>query len=186
MSFIHASAGLRSDTLKITVICKESLDILEDITGKKVTSYRAPGFSITESCKWAFEILLDAGIENDSSVFPAERIHGGFPSFPGNNPSLIRVNNRTLREFPINIKHFFGKNLVFSGGGYFRLFPYALIKSWTNESGYIMSYLHPRDFDTGQPVLQDLPAGRKFRSYVGLKKAEKNSPGGLMISGLLI
>lgn len=151
---------------------RESLAILEDITGKKVTSFRAPGFSINERCKWAFEILMEAGIENDSSVFPAERMHGGFPSYPGDHPSLIAINNRTLREFPINIKHVMGRNLVFSGGGYFRLFPYNFIRNWTLQSNYVMSYLHPRDFDFEQPVIENLPAARKFRSYVGLKQAE--------------
>ncbi|HEX2968408.1 MAG TPA: polysaccharide deacetylase family protein [Bacteroidales bacterium] len=152
---------------------KESISILEDITGKKVRSYRAPGFSITEKCKWAFEILLEAGIENDSSVFPAERIHGGFPSYKANHPSLIKINNGTLREFPVNIKQVMGKKFVFSGGGYFRLFPYSFIKSWTAESNYVMSYLHPRDFDYEQPVIKNLPVTRKFRSYVGLKHSER-------------
>lgn len=33
----------------------------------------------------------------------------------------------------------------------------------------MMSYFHPRDFDTGQPVVQSLPLKRKFKSYVGIK-----------------
>lgn len=151
----------------------ESLNLLEDIIGKKVVSYRAPGFSITEKCKWAFEILLDAGIENDSSIFPAERIHGGFPSYPGSTPSLIRASNGKLREFPVNVKRILGRNLVFSGGGYFRAIPYSLIRSWTEASNYVMSYMHPRDLDSEQPVIKGLSAGRRFRSYVGLKNAEK-------------
>ncbi len=36
-----------------------------------------------------------------------------------------------------------------------------------------MSYLHPRDFDPKQPTIKDLPLNRKFKSYVGLKGAEK-------------
>jgi len=34
-----------------------------------------------------------------------------------------------------------------------------------------MSYFHPRDFDAGQPMLPQLPAMRKFKSYLGLKGA---------------
>ena len=45
--------------------------MLEDITGKKVECFRAPGFSIRESEGWAFEILADLGIKYDCSVFPA-------------------------------------------------------------------------------------------------------------------
>ena len=32
-----------------------------------------------------------------------------------------------------------------------------------------MAYLHPRDFDTDQPVIKELSWPRKFKSYVGLK-----------------
>lgn len=66
-----------------------------------------------------------------------------------------------------------GKHIIFSGGGYFRLFPYSLIKYWSKNSDYIMSYLHPRDFDPGQPMIEELSKIRKFKSYVGLTTAEK-------------
>ena len=36
---------------------EKSIKTLEDCTGKKYTSFRAPGFSITENNKWAFEVL---------------------------------------------------------------------------------------------------------------------------------
>ena len=49
---------------------KEALEIISNITGEKVKSYRAPCFSITESCSWAFDILVENGIEIDCSVFP--------------------------------------------------------------------------------------------------------------------
>jgi peptidoglycan-N-acetylglucosamine deacetylase len=64
---------------------------------------------------------------------------------------------------------FLNKSIVFSGGGFFRLFPYNLIKKWTSDSDYVMTYFHPRDFDKGQPMLQHLPLLRKFKSYYGLK-----------------
>ena len=32
-----------------------------------------------------------------------------------------------------------------------------------------MSYFHPRDFDDTQPMIEDLSAIRKFKSYYGLK-----------------
>ena len=35
-----------------------------------------------------------------------------------------------------------------------------------------MSFIYPRDLDAGQPMLEGLPATRKFKSYVGLKGAE--------------
>jgi len=71
----------------------------------------------------------------------------------------------------MNTHKFLNRNIVFSGGGFFRLFPYLLIKKWTGESPYVMSYFHPRDFDYGQPMLHQLPLIRKFKSYYGLKGA---------------
>ena len=34
-----------------------------------------------------------------------------------------------------------------------------------------MSYLHPRDFDFEQPVINELSSMRRFKSYVGLRSA---------------
>lgn len=150
-----------------------SIKTLEDISGKKVKYFRAPGFSIREDNKWAFEVIAEQGIEVDCSVFPTSRAHGGFPSYQNPVPSLIKYNGIILKELPINFSTIAGKPVIFSGGGYFRLFPYLLIKHWTKQSDYVMSYLHPRDFDPDQPVIQELSVFRKFKSYVGLKGATK-------------
>jgi polysaccharide deacetylase family protein (PEP-CTERM system associated) len=151
-----------------------SVKLLEDITGKKVTSFRAPGFSIRESEKYAFEILHELGITTDCSVFPAQHAHGGMPSYTEPVPSIIKYNGVQIEEFPVTYKDIAGKHLIYSGGGYFRLFPYPLIKKWSKESDkYLMSYIHPRDLDGGQPVLEGLPLARRFKSYVGVKGAEK-------------
>ena len=147
------------------------LKILENVIGKKVTIYRAPGFSIGENNKWAFEVLAELGIETDCSVFPAAHDYGGYPSFGECKPSVIDIKGYKLKEFPMNTVTFLNKHLVFSGGGYFRIMPYALIKYWTSKSDYVMSYFHPRDFDFDQPKLAHLPLMRKFKSYVGLKTA---------------
>lgn len=155
--------------------CEEvssSIKLLEDISGKRVRYFRAPGFSITENEKWAFEVLVENGIEIDCSVFPAPRAHGGFPSYKLPKPSIIKYNGIELKELPISYSTVMCKHIIFSGGGYFRFFPYSLIKKWTKDSNYLMSYLHPRDFDSKQPMIEDLSMFRKFKSYYGLKGAE--------------
>ena len=149
-----------------------SIKTLEDISGKKVKMFRAPGFSITEKSLWAFEVLSELGIEIDSSVFPAGRAHGGMKSYGTALPSILEYNGVRLKEFPINTKSFLNSSIIFSGGGYFRLVPYSKIKKYTKESNYVMSYFHPRDFDYDQPIIKGLSVSRKFKSYVGLKKAE--------------
>ena len=150
-----------------------SIKTLEDISGKKVRMFRAPGFSITETNKWAFEVLYELGIEIDSSVFPARRSHGGFAQYGTAEPSILKYNGTQLKEFPINAYSVLTKPIIFSGGGYFRLFPYNVIESFTKKSSYVMSYFHPRDFDPTQPIINDLSLQRKFKSYVGLNASQK-------------
>lgn len=151
---------------------EKSIKTLEDCSGKKVRCFRAPGFSITEKNKWAFDILYNLGIEIDSSIFPANRSHGGLPSFNTKYPSLISYEGALIREFPINYYSFLNSKIIFTGGGYFRLLPYSLIKKLTFKSDYIMSYFHPRDFDHDQPIIKDLSTFRKFKSYVGIKNCK--------------
>ena len=151
---------------------EKSIKTLEDCTGKKVTSFRAPGFSITKNNKWAFEVLHELGVTKDSSVFPAGRSHGGLPSFSSPIPSIIEYNGIKLKEFPINTHTILGKPFIFSGGGYFRLLPYKIIENWTNQSNYVMTYFHPRDFDIHQPIVPGLSLPRRFKSYVGIKNCK--------------
>ncbi len=152
---------------------KKSIDLLEDVSGQKIKIYRAPGFSIGKSEKWAFEIMTELGIEIDCSVFPAKRAHGGFKNFPASGPSILNLNTNILKIMPMNIKKFFNFEYVFSGGGYFRLFPYKFIKNMMKNSDYVMTYFHPRDFDPDQPMMPNLSNLRKFKSYYGLKSSEK-------------
>ncbi len=146
-----------------------SVKSIEDITGKKVKAYRAPGFSVKHQNKWVFEELIKNGIEIDCSVFPAQRAHGGFEEFGYAEPAYIEMDGSKIKEFPINLYPLFGKNIIFSGGGYFRLFPYSFIKYFMNNSQYVMTYLHPRDFDSEQPLIEGLSEFRRFKSYIGLK-----------------
>lgn len=151
---------------------KRSIGVLENLSGKKVKSFRAPGFSITQSVSWAFELLIKNGIEIDSSIFPAQRSHGGFKDFGSAKPVILEQDGMFLKEFPINIQRVFGQDVIFSGGGYFRLLPYFYIKKFTKNSDYVMSYLHPRDFDPKQPMVPGLNVIRKFKSYYGLKNTD--------------
>ena len=150
-----------------------SIKLLEDITGQKVEAFRAPGFSIRKSEGWAFEILHELGIKMDCSVFPAYHAHGGIPSFPEAKPSWIVYQGVRMKEFPIVFRKLGGHHIIFSGGGYFRLCPYTLLKKWSKESGdYLLGYIHPRDLDAKQPMIQELNYLRRFKSYYGLKGAE--------------
>jgi len=148
---------------------KSAIFILEDLIGEKIISYRAPGFSITKKTNWAFEILIELGIERDSSIFPAIRSHGGYSSFSNAKPVLLETNGMTLKEFPINTISLLGCPFVYSGGGFFRIIPYSILNQLIKRNTYVMTYFHPRDFDPAQPMIPGLSLLRKFKSYVGLK-----------------
>lgn len=123
----------------------EAMAALQDLIGQKVVSYRAPAFSIGEGNKWAIEILANEGIERDASIFPAKRDFGGFSSFPTTSPSIISYNGTSLKEFPICLTKFFCCDIAYSGGGFFRFFPYSFIKKNISRSEYVMSYFHIGD-----------------------------------------
>lgn len=150
---------------------RKSIDIIQNITQKRIRCYRAPGFSIKKESLWAFDILVEEGIEIDSSVFPASRGHGGIRDFAFDHPFLIKAAGMTLKEFPINVFRKGGFKFPFSGGGYFRIIPFPAIIYFSDRSDYVMMYFHPRDFDSSQQVLNELPLIRKFKSYLGLKKS---------------
>lgn len=148
--------------------------LIEDVVGKEINCFRAPGFSITVHNIWAIDKLLEMGFKYDSSVFPAAHDYGGMPHYGQSEPAIVKtVSGAEIKEFPINIHNVFGKHIVFSGGGFFRFFPYWLIKRWAKESPYVMTYFHTRDFDKDQPMVKGLPMRRKYKSYVGISGAWK-------------
>lgn len=148
--------------------------LIEDVIGKEIDCFRAPGFSVTIHNTWAIDKLVELGFKYDSSVFPAMHDYGGMSHYGQSEPALLITSiGAEIKEFPINIHSVMGRHIVFSGGGFFRFFPYWLIRKWGRESDYMMTYFHTRDFDTKQPMVQGLPLRRKFKSYVGIKGAWK-------------
>ena len=124
---------------------RQAVDALQDCIGSKVKSYRAPAFSIGHNNKWAFDILAQCGIENDASVFPALRDFGGFPDFGHQQPTLIETSSGAIKEFPIVMAHLLGKDIAFSGGGYFRFFPLWFVSRQMNSNDYNICYFHIGD-----------------------------------------
>ena len=164
LAYMQNKTDFRNDLAK-------SIDYIGNLTNKKVKYYRAPGFSVKESNKWIFDELIKQNIEIDCSIFPANRAHGGYADFPANNPSIISAEHGLIKELPINTFQILNNPIIFSGGGYFRLLPYPIIKNLVSKSDYVMTYFHPRDFDPNQPIIKDLSFYRKFKSYVGLNNA---------------
>lgn len=118
---------------------------LEDLTGKKIDTYRAPGFSLNRNTLWAFEILNKLGITKDSSL--KSGLHMGFPGIIPDEPFVLEGNHFEMKEFPTRTMNIFGKHMIYSGSGYFRLLPYSYVERKYAASNYEMAYFHPRDFD---------------------------------------
>lgn len=157
---------LREDT-------KTAIDMLEQCSGQKVKSYRAPAFSIGSDNNWAFEILAECGIRNDASVFPGTRDFGGFASFSGGSyPCVIKYRGIEINEFPISLAELpiVHKRIAYSGGGYFRLMPFSLVNKLMHNSDYVMCYFHILDLlDTKSKLMTRDEYEKYFKENGSLK-----------------
>lgn len=169
---------------------RESKKLLEEVIGDEIIGYRAPSWSITEKSKWAWKILAEEGFLYDASVFPIKNFLYGMPDSDRFKYD-ISYNMETLNtiEVPSSTAKFFGKNIPFSGGAYFRLFPIQLIKYFTksvNKEGQpVIFYIHPREIDINQPRL-NLKFRDRMIHYYGINscygKLEKLSKENKFIS----
>ena len=150
---------------------RKAKSVIEDAIGKEITAFRAPAFSITKDNLFAFDVLSELGFTIDCSIFPTKRDFGGMPDYGASEPRIIEHNGHQFKEFPINPATVLGKEIVFSGGGYFRLFPYWMIKKFTQKQDYTMTYFHPSDFDPNQPDMPHLSTRQRIKNKIGLKSA---------------
>ena len=125
--------------------------LVEDISGVQVSGHRAPEFSVNPKTLWVMEILLDAGIKYDSSIFPANAGRYGWPGFNKEIDWLHLSDGRKIIEAPLSVVNYFGKEIPSCGGGYLRLFPYF----FTNHAFRrilkkrpVNVYLHPYEIDS--------------------------------------
>ena len=149
---------------------------LEDVTGEAVVGYRAPTFSIMRETAWAIDVLAEAGMTYDSSIYPVHHDRYGVPAAP-RTPFLARGQQHTLLELPPATLRLLRINFPMGGGGYFRLFPqwvteWAIRQTERHCSPAVATlYFHPWEFDCEQ---QHLSLGRlaSFRTYVGTGRSQ--------------
>ena len=148
--------------------------VLEDTTGVAIKGYRAPSFSIGQGNLWALETLARTGHRYSSSIYPIAHDHYGMPDAP-------RFAHRTeqgLLEIPVSTLRLFGRNLPSSGGGYFRLLPFAVTR-WMlqrlnrQEGEPAIFYFHPWEIDPEQPRIPGIDARTRFRHYVNIERNER-------------
>jgi hypothetical protein len=128
-------------------------------------------FRITFFLYYSFKFILNKVIYK-KDVFKALKKHS-IPKINIDNSINSKNSLNEIKKYePDLLISILGKQFVFSGGSYFRVLPYYLIKRFTKKSDYKMAYFHPRDFDSDQLMISDLPYIRKFKSYVGLKNCK--------------
>lgn len=164
----------KHDRRHFTEDVRRAKGIIEDAAGVTVRGYRAPGFSVTKETPWFFEALAETGHAYDSSIWPGNRNHGGWPgALPV--PHVVPTPAGDIVEFPISMGRALGRELYFFGGGYLRFFPYPLIRDRARavlkEERPVVFYLHPREVDPDHPRLP-MSAKRRFMSYVNLGTTE--------------
>ena len=171
----------KMSTKEIREDFKKSVDILAPLSKNKIVGYRAPSFSIMDS---ASDILKEMGFIYDASFnrFQFNKRYGEISIREEIDKPTCYASNLTflkngLIEFPVSISNLFFMNWPL-GGGYFRLSPTWFLKKQLSDifenSDIANIYLHPWEFDSGQPRIKSLRKGFYYRHYYGLNNtAEK-------------
>jgi polysaccharide deacetylase family protein (PEP-CTERM system associated) len=122
---------------------KKSKEIITSIIGVQPLGYRAMGFSIPKNQIKYFEILKKYGFIYDSSN-----------KYDPDGLKKTFVGHSIISAYPSFIK-LAKKRVIFSGGTYFRLLPFNLIKKGFREYSEInepvMLYIHSWEFNRDQP-----------------------------------
>lgn len=166
------ASDLSRDAFRDDIVRAKQL--LEDIGGVAVQGYRAPSFSIGAGNLWAFDSLQEAGYRYSSSIYPIKHDHYGMPDAP----RFSHPRAEGLIEIPVTTLRLRGRNLPSSGGGYFRLLPYALSR-WmigrvnADDRKPVIFYFHPWEIDHGQPRVAGIDLKTRFRHYVNISRMER-------------
>jgi polysaccharide deacetylase family protein (PEP-CTERM system associated) len=152
---------------------RSAKSILEDLAGAPVSGYRAPSFSIGNANLWAFDCLAESGHRYSSSIYPIRHDHYGMPDAP--RFAHRRANG--LIEIPVTTLRLAGRNLPSSGGGYFRLLPYAVSRWMLRRVNAVdgeaaVFYFHPWELDPGQPRIAGVGLKTRFRHYVNIGRMQ--------------
>jgi polysaccharide deacetylase family protein (PEP-CTERM system associated) len=156
-----------------------SKHLLEDITGAKVTGFRAPNFSVDDR---VLSILQESGYGYDSS-YNDFSVHGRYGKIRLNGQPKagvayrlidgffeLPVSNLSLFSFPYHFP------LPWSGGAYFRLMPFPIftagVRSILKKDDAYIFYIHPWEVDPGQPKVEKASPASRFKHYRNIPRTE--------------
>ncbi len=146
--------------------------ILEDASGKAVTGYRAPSFSIDARNPWAHEVLAEHGYAYSSSVAPVVHDHYGWREAP--RFAFDPVPGSDLVEIPVTTALLGKRRLAAGGGGFFRVLPYSFtrwaIRQVNSDHRPAVFYFHPWEVDPDQPRVSNASVRSRLRHYTNLSR----------------
>jgi polysaccharide deacetylase family protein (PEP-CTERM system associated) len=173
--------GYRAPSYSITNKSRWAFEILAEEGFKYDSSIfpiRHDFYGIPNAPRFPFVISLNGNSNVEFSVLNCEFKKCQNREFEINNSLTHLLNNsKALIEFPMSTLRFLGQNFPISGGGYFRLFPYSLVRKGLKrinekENKPFIFYAHPWEFDTDQPRIRGAAHLSKFRHYVNLGKTK--------------
>ncbi|WP_343659492.1 polysaccharide deacetylase family protein [Chryseobacterium sp.] len=158
----------RKDTIK-------GINSFQEFTGLAVDGYRAPCFSLDRP---RLEILRELGFSFDSSKikFDAHDLYGSInlDDFEEFSPTIYKQGS--FYEFEASTVEVLGKNLPVSGGGYLRIFPWALtkmlLKKYFKKNQHYFFYIHPFEFSKNYNIT--VPDNTDFKTKIRFSQGRKS------------
>ncbi len=158
-------AEFREDT-------RRAKSVIEQISGRAVSGYRAPTYSVIDRSVWALDILTELGFTYDSSIYPIHHDRYGMPGAP-RGPFRFQTPSGPMTEFPLTTFRLAGNNMPVGGGGYLRLLPRLYtrlgLQRVQKEGLPIVIYIHPWEIDGEQPRLP-VSLKSRLRHYTNLSR----------------
>lgn len=147
--------------------------LIEDLVGQEVYAYRAPCFTIDGRNLWALDVLAETGHRYDSSIFPVKTSRYGVDGYEPAPKVITTPRGHRLVEAPVACFNWLGKRRPVGGGGYFRLWPYWVIrKAWRQleqlgRPGIV--YMHPYEYDLREMAAyrQQVPLAQRIHQGLG-------------------
>ncbi|MCB1003229.1 MAG: polysaccharide deacetylase family protein [Acidimicrobiales bacterium] len=136
--------------------------VLEDLSGRPCTGFRAPTGSLVPSTMWCTDVLAEVGFHYDSSVFPGRNQLFGFPGAPRTPPfrwpsGLVEVGQFVVLPNPFSVP---------MGGTFLRVLPWPALALGVRLHPPAQTscvYLHPYDIDLEETPWKVPEAGAASR-----------------------
>jgi len=153
-------------------------ELLTSITGDRCIGFRAPSFSLDNQTKWALEVLEEAGMLYDSSVFPVWTPLYGVssapvkPYKPSKDDLTVEDTGGKLWEFPLAVYSLLGLRIPAAGGFYLRFISslvWRALKKMNELGSPAVIFVHNWELDSGTPKLRLNP----YKSFVTYHNIEK-------------